>query len=196
VREPDVDEVLGRAFDRHLVARLAGLARPQARLLGATALLFPLIAGLELLQPYLLKVAIDEHILHGDWPGLTGVAGLFLAVLLTLAGLRALEAYLLQLTGQRVMHDIRGLLFRHLVRLEAAFFDRNPVGRLMSRVLNDAWSPSCCGWTGGWPWSPCPSCPCWVRWPPSSGCVPATPTGRCASGWPASPRSCRSRSRA
>jgi len=131
------DEVLGRAFDRHLVARLARVARPHARLIGVTAALFPLIAGVELLQPYLLKVAIDEHILAGDWPGLTRTAALFLVVLLALAGLRAVESYLMQLTGQRVMHDLRAMIFRHLLRLEAAFFDRTPVGRLMTRVLND-----------------------------------------------------------
>ncbi len=136
---PDVelDDVVGRAFDRRLVGRLAAITRPHARLLVATALLFPLIAGLELLQPYLLKVAIDEHILHGDWAGLTGVATVFLGVLLTLAATRAVESYLMHLAGQRVMHDLRSQLFRHLLRQEAAFFDRNPVGRLMTRVLND-----------------------------------------------------------
>jgi ATP-binding cassette subfamily B protein len=131
------DEVLGRAFDRHLVERLGRVARPHARLLGATALAFPLIAALELLQPYLTKVAIDEHILVGDWGGLTQVAALFLGVLLALCALRAVESYLMSLTGQRVMHDIRSMVFRHLLRQEAAFFDRNPVGRLMTRVLND-----------------------------------------------------------
>ncbi len=136
---PDVepDDVVGRAFDRRLVRRLARVTRPHARLLIATALLFPLIAGLELLQPYLLKVAIDEHILHGDWAGLTGVATIFLGVLLTLAATRAVESYLMHLAGQRVMHDLRSQLFKHLLRQEAAFFDRNPVGRLMTRVLND-----------------------------------------------------------
>lgn len=133
----DHDDMLGRAFDRRQVARLAIFARPHGRLIAATALLFPLIAGVELLQPYLLKVAIDEHILKGDWPGLTGVAMLFLGVLVVLAALRAAESYLMQLTGQRVMLDLRATLFRHLLRLEAAFFDRNPVGRLMTRVLND-----------------------------------------------------------
>jgi ATP-binding cassette subfamily B protein len=137
VPDVDHDEILGRAFDRHLVARLTAFARPHARLITATALLFPLIAGVELLQPYLLKVAIDEHILRGDWPGLTRVAVLFLGVLVALAGLRAVESYLMQLTGQRVMADLRATLFRHLLRLEAAFFDRTPVGRLMTRVLND-----------------------------------------------------------
>jgi ATP-binding cassette, subfamily B, multidrug efflux pump len=137
VHDVELEDVIGRAFDRRLVARLAAVTRPHARLLVATAVLFPLIAGLELLQPYLLKVAIDEHILHGDWAGLTGVATIFLAVLLGLAATRAVESYLMHLAGQRVMHDLRSGLFRHLLRQEAAFFDRNPVGRLMTRVLND-----------------------------------------------------------
>src|SRR5207245_7280338 len=88
-------------------------------------------------QPYLLKIAIDDHILAADWRGLTEVAALFLGVLVMLSALRAAEAYLMQLTALRVMHDLRAMLFRHLLRLEAAFFDRNPVGRLMTRVLGD-----------------------------------------------------------
>jgi len=133
----DHDDVLGRAFDRRLVARLAAFARPHTRLILGAATLFPLVAGVELLQPYLLKVAIDEHILRLDWPGLTGVATLFLGALLVLAALRALEAYFMQLAGQRVLHDLRATLFRHLVSQDARFFDGNPVGRLMTRVLND-----------------------------------------------------------
>ncbi len=137
MRDLDGDEVLGRGFDRRLVGRLAVAARPHARVVIGAALLFPLIAGIELLQPYLLKVAIDDHILKGDWPGLTRVVGLLLGVLLALYALRAAEDYLMYLTGQRVMHDLRGALFAHLIRMEAAFFDTNPVGRLMTRVLYD-----------------------------------------------------------
>jgi len=137
VRDLDGDEVLGRGFDRRLVGRLAVAARPHRRVLLGAGLLFPLIAGVELLQPYLLKVAIDEHILTGDWPGLTAVVGLLFVVLLTLYALRAVEDYLMYLSGQRVMHDLRSALFAHLIRMEAAFFDGNPVGRLMTRVLND-----------------------------------------------------------
>jgi ATP-binding cassette subfamily B multidrug efflux pump len=137
VREPEADEAPGAAFDRRLVARLARVARPHRRLIAATALLFPLIAAAELAQPYLVKVAIDEHILTGDWRGLTGVAVLFLGAVAGLAALRAAESYFMQATGQRVMHDLRVALFGHLLRQEAAFFDRQPVGRLMTRVLND-----------------------------------------------------------
>ena len=135
--DAEADEVLGRGFDRRLMRRLAGAARPHARVILASGLMFPLVAAAELLQPYLLKVAIDDHILHGDWPGLTRVVGLLFASLVALYGLRSVEAYLMYLSGQRVVHDLRAALFSHLLRLEAAFFDRNPVGRLMTRVLND-----------------------------------------------------------
>src|SRR4029450_1892505 len=91
----------------------------------------------ELAQPYLLKVAIDDHILSGDWAGLTRIAGLYVVVLLALYALRMVEAYLMQLTGQRVTHDLRTALFRHVLSLDARFFDRNPGGRLRTRVLND-----------------------------------------------------------
>jgi ATP-binding cassette subfamily B protein len=136
VRE-DADEVLGRAFDRRLVRRLWEAARPHHRLIYGSTLLFPVVAALELAQPYLLKVAIDDHILRGDWPGLTIVAGLYVAVLAALYAARMVDAYLMHLTGQRVTHDLRAALFTHVLRLDARFFDRNPVGRLMTRVLND-----------------------------------------------------------
>jgi ATP-binding cassette subfamily B protein len=136
-RDDDHDEILGRAFDQRLVARLARAARPHARVIVACLILFPVTAAVELMQPYLVKVAIDDHILHADWVGLSRVAGFFLLTLLALYGLRVAEAYLLNLTGQRVMHDLRAALFNHLVRQDAAFFDRNPVGRLMTRLLND-----------------------------------------------------------
>jgi ATP-binding cassette subfamily B protein len=133
----DHDEVLGRAFDRRLARRLWAAARPQRPLLYATLALFPAIALTELAQPYLLKVAIDDYILAGDWRGLSLTAGAYAVTLGVLYGLRSLEAYLIALVGQRVTHDLREALFRHLLRLEAGFYDRNPVGRLMTRVLND-----------------------------------------------------------
>ena len=136
-RPDDHDEILGKAYDARLMARLWAVTRPHKRLVLVSLVLFPLTAAAELLQPYLIKVAIDHHILAGDWSGLNRIAGLFLLTLVVLYALRAALAYVTQLTGQRVMHDLRGALFAHLQRQDSAFFDRNPVGRLMTRVLND-----------------------------------------------------------
>jgi len=136
--DPEADERLGRAFDRRLAARLAEAARPHRGLIAGSMLMFPVIAVAELAQPWLLKIAIDDHILKSEWLGLTWVAGLYVTVLVVLYVLRTVEAYLMQLTGQRVIHDLREAIFDHLLRLEARFYDRNPVGRLMTRV------PACC----------------------------------------------------
>jgi ATP-binding cassette subfamily B multidrug efflux pump len=136
-RPEDHDEILGKAYDARLMSRLWAVTRPHKRLVLVSLALFPLTAAAELLQPYLVKVAIDHHILAGDWEGLARIAALFLVTLVALYGLRAVQAYVTQLTGQRVMHDLRQALFAHLQRQDSAFFDRNPVGRLMTRVLND-----------------------------------------------------------
>lgn len=134
--EPD-DEILGRAYNARLMRRVWSFTRPHARLVLVTCALFPAVALLELAQPYLVKIAIDEHILRRDWPGLGRVALLFLLLLVGLYVLRATQAYLTQLTGQRVIHDLRAALFAHLQRQDARFYDRSPVGRLMTRLLND-----------------------------------------------------------
>src|SRR5438128_11376570 len=84
-----------------------------------------------------MKVAIDDHILAGDWLGLSMTAAAYAGTLGVLYALRSLEGYLMALVGQRVTHDLREALFGHLLRVEAGFYDRNPVGRLMTRVLND-----------------------------------------------------------
>jgi ATP-binding cassette subfamily B multidrug efflux pump len=134
--EPE-DEILGRAYDARVMRRVWAFTRPHLRLVLVTCALFPAVALIELAQPYLVKIAIDEHILRRDWAGLGRVALLFLLLLIVLYGLRAAQAYLTQLTGQRVIHDLRAALFAHLQRQDARFFDRMPVGRLMTRLLND-----------------------------------------------------------
>jgi ATP-binding cassette subfamily B protein len=117
--------------------RLWLVVRPHRRLIFLCMALFPCIAALELLQPWLVKIAIDRHILVGDWPGLSRVAAAYLGCLLGLYGLRIAASYLTQMVGQRVMYDLRAALFAHLQREDAAFFDKSPVGRLMTRVLTD-----------------------------------------------------------
>jgi len=134
--EPE-DEILGRAYDARVMRRVWAFTRPHLRLVLVTCALFPAVALMELAQPYLVKIAIDEHILRRDWVGLGRIALLFLLLLIVLYALRAAQAYLTQLTGQRVIHDLRAALFAHLQRQDARFFDRMPVGRLMTRLLND-----------------------------------------------------------
>jgi ATP-binding cassette subfamily B protein len=131
------EDALGRAYDQRLVARVWGFARVYRRGLAAAAVLFPLGAAVELVQPYLVKIAIDDHIVRGDWSGLTGIAALFLLALGGQYLVRWGLSYLLSWTGQRVIHDLRQALFAHVQRLPARFFDRTPVGRLMTRILND-----------------------------------------------------------
>jgi len=131
------DEVLGRAYDRRLMRRLGEFVRPYRRPLAASALLFPVAAAVDLVQPYLVKVAIDDHIVQGDWAGLTRIAGLFVLTLAAQYLLRYAMGYLMAWAGQRVIHDLRQALFDHVQRLPARFFDRTPVGRLMTRILND-----------------------------------------------------------
>jgi ATP-binding cassette subfamily B protein len=107
---PD-DEVLGKAYDARLMGRLWEVTRPHQRLVLVSLVLFPLTAAVELLGPYLVKIAIDRHILVGDWSGLGVMAVLFLLTQVGLYGLRVSQAYVTQLTGQRVMHDLRQALF-------------------------------------------------------------------------------------
>src|SRR3984893_1734621 len=136
LNDPDLD-ALGKAYDPRLMRRLWEGTRPHRRLVLFSVVLFPAVAALELLQPWLTKIAIDRYILTGDWAGLSRIALAYLACLLALYGLRVGVSYLTQLTGQRVMHDLRAALFAHLQRQDAAFFDKSPVGRLMTRVLTD-----------------------------------------------------------
>ena len=131
------DEVLGKAYDARLMRRLLGYMRPYRARIGVA---FLAILGLSLLQlapPYLTKVAIDTHIAAGDADGLTPLALLLLGVLVASYGLEAVQTWTLQVTGQRIIFDLRRQIHGHLQRLDVAFFDRNPVGRLMTRVTTD-----------------------------------------------------------
>ncbi|HEY7412066.1 MAG TPA: ABC transporter ATP-binding protein [Vicinamibacteria bacterium] len=100
-------------------------------------MLIVLQALLDLVGPYLTKVAIDRHLAVGDADGLLRLAGLYLAALLLAFVVRFGQVYVLQMTGQRVMYDMRRSIYGHLQRLHVGYFDRHPVGRLMTRVTTD-----------------------------------------------------------
>jgi len=131
------EEILGKAYDSVLMRRLLRYLRPYRRLVGFALAAIIGNAGLQLVQPYLMKVAIDQHIATGNLAGLDRIALLFLAILLGSFTLEFLQTWMLQLTGQRIMFDMRMQIYEHLQRLEVGFYDRNPVGRLMTRVTTD-----------------------------------------------------------
>ena len=131
------EEVLGKAYDSLLMRRLLRYLRPYRRLVGFALAAIISTAGLQLVQPYLMKVAIDQHIATGNLAGLDRIALLFLAILLGSFTLEFLQTWMLQLTGQRIMFDMRMQIYEHLQRLDVGFYDRNPVGRLMTRVTTD-----------------------------------------------------------
>ena len=131
------DEILGKAYDAVLMRRLLRYLRPYRSYVALALAAIITGAMLQLAQPYLMKVAIDRHIATGDMAGLDRIALAFLAILLGSFALEFLQTWLLQLTGQRIMFDIRMQIYQHLQRLDVQFYDRNPVGRLMTRVTTD-----------------------------------------------------------
>jgi ATP-binding cassette subfamily B protein len=131
------EESLGKAYDSLLMRRLLQYLRPYRRYVVLALAAIVSGAGLQLVQPYLMKVAIDQHIATGDLAGLDRIGLLFLAILLGSFTLEFLQTWVLQLTGQRIMFDMRMQIYEHLQRLDVGFYDRNPVGRLMTRVTTD-----------------------------------------------------------
>jgi ATP-binding cassette subfamily B multidrug efflux pump len=131
------EELLGKAYDARLMRRLLGYLRPYTA--QVVAAFFAIITGsaLQLVQPYLIKLAIDRYIAAGDLEGLNRMALAFLAILLGSFVCEYVQTFAMQLTGQRIMFDLRMQIYTHLQRLDIQFYDRNPVGRLMTRVTTD-----------------------------------------------------------
>ncbi len=128
------------AYDGRLVRRIWTFVRPHRRLLFTALVLLPLSAAFNLAQPFIMKQAIDLAIVPRDLGLLPMLAGgLVLAILLERMA-QFSETLLMQLCGQRAMHDLRITAHRHLLSLRSAYFDRTPVGRLMTRVTNDVQS--------------------------------------------------------
>ena len=131
------EEVLGRRYDHRLMRRLAAFLVPYRwrMLLAGVVVLTEALVGLA--GPLLTKEAIDNGIRHRDLVHLDRVAVLYLCVLAAGFGLAYLGHQIMQRVGQQVMMDLRMTLFRHLQRLPVSYYDKNPIGRLMTRVTND-----------------------------------------------------------
>jgi len=131
------EEVLGKAYDARLMRRILTYLRPYKAQVAAAIAAIVGHSTLQLAPPYLTKVVIDDYIPARDLSGLGGVAVLFLLPLVGSFALEYIQTWTMQMTGQRIMFDLRMQVYSHLQRLDLRFYDRNPVGRLMTRVTTD-----------------------------------------------------------
>jgi len=145
------EEVLGKAYDGRLMRRLVTYLHPYKWHVVLALLAIILKSVADVLGPFLTKIAIDKYLAKSpnshSWIGdrlsstpLTGIAQiglLYVGLLLLTFALEFIQTYLIQWTGQKVMFDLRRQIFRHLQHMHVAFFDKNPVGRLVTRVTTD-----------------------------------------------------------
>ena len=131
------EEVLGKAYDARLMRRLLEYLRPHKWFVVGALVALIGDAVTQLAPPYLVKIAIDQYIAQGDIAGINQIGLAYLAVLVASFSLEYGQTYMMQMIGQRIMFDMRMQIYAHLQRLDLAFYDRNPVGRLMTRVTTD-----------------------------------------------------------
>jgi ATP-binding cassette subfamily B multidrug efflux pump len=131
------EEVLGKAYDSRLMRRLLMYLRPYKRYVAFAFVLILLESGLEVTFPWLTQIAIDRYIASANMSGLAVIAGAYVLLLVTRFVVASAETYVLQNTGQKIMYDMRTQVFRHLHTLSPSFYDKNPVGRLITRVITD-----------------------------------------------------------
>jgi ATP-binding cassette subfamily B protein len=145
------EEVLGKAYDGRLMRRLLTYLRPYKWHVVVALAAIILKSAADVLGPFLTKIAIDKYLAKSpnshSWIGdrlsdapLTGIAqigGLYVGILIFTFALEFIQTYLMQWTGQKVMFDLRSQIFRHLQHMHVGFFDKNPVGRLVTRVTTD-----------------------------------------------------------
>ena len=146
------DEVAGKAYDGRLMRRLLTYLRPYKLQTTLSALSIIFKAGSDVMGPYLVKIGVDtymsdtppaklswlaHHLSPRPMTGITQIGLLYLGALLVTYLLEFLQTYTMQWTGQKIMFDMRSQIFRHLQRMSPAFFDHNPVGKLVTRVTSD-----------------------------------------------------------
>ena len=137
VTEYHEEDALGKAYDGRLMRRLLRYARPYSLLVASSLSLLAVEGVLQLVGPLLTQRVIDVALPARDVAAAGRMAALFAAALSFSFVASYGETLLTSLLGQRVMRDLRHELFAHLQRLPVAFFDRNPVGRLITRVTSD-----------------------------------------------------------
>jgi ATP-binding cassette subfamily B multidrug efflux pump len=131
------EEILGKAYDSRLMKRLLKYLKPYRSLVILSIFLLLLSSLAQLAGPYLTKIAIDKYIMMGDSRGLLRMILLFLVAIAVGVSLEYFQRYLMQYIGQKAMYDLRMQIFSHVQHLDLKFFDKNPVGRILTRITND-----------------------------------------------------------
>ncbi|MBM2845890.1 MAG: transporter-like protein, partial [Bacteroidetes bacterium] len=131
------EEILGKAYDGTLMRRLLKYLRPYKWQVVLGILLSIAVSAMEAVRPYFTKIAVDENIAQGDRYGLLMTTLFFLGVMVVRGVIQYFNTYLTQWVGQRTIFDLRMEVFEHLQHRGLKFFDKNPIGRLITRVTND-----------------------------------------------------------
>ena len=140
------EEALGKAYDSRLMRRLLEYMRPYRMRVFLALALVAVVTPLELAPPYLFRQAIDNYLVPGTtgglaenlaWRGILWISVIYLAVLIFDFLAQYIQIRIMQRVGQQTMYDMRTEIFGRLQRLPMTYFDRNPVGRLMTRVTTD-----------------------------------------------------------
>jgi ATP-binding cassette, subfamily B, multidrug efflux pump len=131
------DELSGKIYDSAFLKRMFMYTRRYKKLVGSAVFMIIFASLLQLVAPFLTKEAIDIYIKGGNLEGLNTVVIIYLAVMVLVFFTQYTQTYLTQLLGQKLMYDLRAEIFGHIQKLSLSFFDKNPVGRLMTRVTSD-----------------------------------------------------------
>ena len=131
------EEVQERPFNLGLTFKLLSYLKPHRGRVTLAFITIGLAALSGQIGPWLTKVAVDDHIVDGDWQGLQWIIAAFFASIVVQYGTQYAQTLITGMIGQHVMYDIRRDVFAHLQRLPLRYFDRTPVGRIMTRATND-----------------------------------------------------------
>jgi len=135
--ENEQEEVLGKAYDARLMKRLIKYLKPYAKWVYLAIFLTVGVAMLSTIRPYLTKIAIDNYIVNKDSVGLRNIILILFGTLVFQGLVQYSMTYLTQWIGQKTIFDLRMELFSHIQKFSMSFFDKNPVGRLVTRLTND-----------------------------------------------------------
>ena len=131
------EEILGKAYDSRLMKRLLQYVKPYRKYVLFAILLNIIAAALGPLRPYLTKIAVDDYIFNSNYNGLLIISLLLFASLILQSIIQYLLTYYTQLLGQKTIFDLRMQIFTHIENLSLKFFDKTPIGRLVTRTTND-----------------------------------------------------------